>query len=216
MLQTPDYSHFTPKDYDKIYEPCEDTFLFLDALESEISYLNNLNPEVIVEIGSGSGIVINFLAKHLENSRNALFLATDINPSACLATQRTSIKNKNYNINILNCDFVLPLRDRLRQAIDVLLFNPPYVVTEDNELGSNSIEAAWAGGADGRVVMDRLFPMIDSLLSPSGVFFLVCIEQNKIEDIGKLLDQLGFQMTIVMSRKAGIEHLYILKFIRKN
>ncbi|CAF0706128.1 unnamed protein product [Brachionus calyciflorus] len=214
MLSTPDYSHFTTKDYDKIYEPCEDTFLFLDALEKDIQFLNELKPEIVVEIGPGSGLVINFLAKHLKESKKILFMATDINKDACLATQKTSIKNNN-DINILNCDLLSPLFDRLQNKIDVLLFNPPYVVTESDELGSKSLPAAWTGGKDGREVMDRVFPMLNNLLSEKGVFYLVALKQNKIEDIELALSNLGFKMEILMNRKAGIENLFILKFDRK-
>jgi release factor glutamine methyltransferase len=215
MLETPDYSHFSTSDYEKIYEPCEDTFLFLDALEADIAFLNELRPAFVVEIGSGSGLVINFLAKHLRNSNETAFFATDLNPTACLATQRTCLKNRNHNINILNCDLVTPLQDRLHGKIDVLLFNPPYVVTEAGELGSHGIQAAWAGGVDGREVMNRLFPLIDNLLSPNGAFYLVCIKQNNIEQIGELFSKLGFSMKIVLNRKAGIEHLFVLKICRK-
>lgn len=214
MLSTPDYSHLTSKDYENIYEPSEDTFLFLDALEKDIQLLNELNPEIVLEIGPGSGLVINFLAKHLIKSKQTLFFATDINKDACLATQKTS--NRNFNdVNIINCDLVFPLIDRLKNKIDLLLFNPPYVVTEMDELGSKSLQAAWAGGKDGREVMDRVFVLLNDLLSSKGVFYLVALKQNKIDEIEKFLDKLGFKMEIVMNRKAGIENLFILKFFRK-
>ena len=103
-------------------------------------------------------------------------------------------------------------RNRLEKSIDVLLFNPPYVVTESNELGFGDLRAAWAGGKKGREVMDRLFPLIDFILSPTGVFYLVCIKPNQIDEIEKLLT--GFKMTILMNRKAGIENLFVLKFTR--
>ena len=213
MLKTPNYSHFTSKDYETIYEPSEDTFLLLDALEKDINYLNNLKPLFVFEIGSGSGLVINFLAEHLANSKQILFYSTDINKNACLATSKTSHANNN-DINIVNCDLVLPMMARLNGKIDVLIFNPPYVVTEQNELGSKSIEAAWAGGKDGREVMDRLFPYVDSLLSQNGVFYLVCIKPNKIEEIESIFNRLNFEMNIVLNRKAGIENLFILRFNR--
>lgn len=217
MLTTPDYSHFSQADYDIIYEPSEDTFLFLDALESDIHSLNDhVRPEVIVEIGSGSGLVINFLAMHLNNSNEKLFIATDINQNACRATQRTSEKNSPGRvIQVINCDLVTPLRDRLRKKIDVLLFNPPYVVTEGDELGSRSLQAAWAGGERGRQVMDRLFPLLDELLSQRGVLYLVCIRQNDLDDIERVMSEYGFSMRCVLSRKAGIEHLFVLRFDRK-
>jgi release factor glutamine methyltransferase len=47
MLSTPDYSHFKSKDYENFYEPAEDTFLLLDALEKDIEYLNCLKPLIV-------------------------------------------------------------------------------------------------------------------------------------------------------------------------
>jgi release factor glutamine methyltransferase len=213
MLKTPNYSHFTIKDYETIYEPSEDTFLLLDALEKDINYLNHLKPLFVFEIGSGSGLVINFLAEHLANSKQVLFNSTDINKNACLATKKTSNVNNN-DINIINCDLLMPMMDKLNGKIDILIFNPPYVVTEPDELGSKSIEAAWAGGKDGREVMDRLFPYVDNLLSQNGVFYLVCIKQNKIENIEAIFRKSNFEMNVVLNRKAGIENLFILRFNR--
>lgn len=213
MLSTPDYSHFKTEDYEKFYEPGEDTFLFLDALEAEMKFLNSIDPLVVIEIGCGAGLVSNFLANHLNNSKRTLFFGTDLNNNACLATEKTARKNENF-LNLVNCDLISPMMDRLHKSVDILLFNPPYVVTEANELGSTGIEAAWAGGKDGREVMDRVFPLLDSILSDNGVFYLVCIKPNRVEDIGSVLKKLGFNMSIVLNRKAGIENLFVLKCVR--
>ncbi len=39
---TPDLSHLSKEDYDQVYEPAEDSFLFLDALEKDIDHLKQL------------------------------------------------------------------------------------------------------------------------------------------------------------------------------
>lgn len=47
---------------------------------------------------------------------------------------------------------------------DVVVFNPPYVPTSAEELDAavagGGIEASWAGGADGRVVIDRFLAVV--------------------------------------------------------
>ena len=42
MLETPDVSHLSVCEFEELYEPAEDTFLFIDALELEMNELINL------------------------------------------------------------------------------------------------------------------------------------------------------------------------------
>lgn len=47
------------------------------------------------------------------------------------------------------------------------------------QIGSRGIEASWAGGEDGREVIDRFLPTVEMLLSLDGAFYLVIIKENK-------------------------------------
>ncbi|KAI9144669.1 N(6)-adenine-specific DNA methyltransferase 1 [Paraphysoderma sedebokerense] len=210
MLPTPDLSHFSSKDYDNVYEPAEDTFLFLDAIESELDILRKLKPRIVLEIGSGSGTVSTFVALHLGKAE-AMYLCSDINSDATTATSRTAQKNNVY-LECIECHLLQPFLPRLANSIDLLLFNPPYVVTPSSEVGSTDITASWAGGINGREVIDRLLPTIQNILSPRGIFYLVVIEENKPEEIRQLMKNFGFESQVVITRKAGREKLYIVKF----
>ncbi|XP_074656622.1 methyltransferase HEMK2-like [Tubulanus polymorphus] len=214
MLPTPDISHLSSEHYEYIYEPAEDSFLFLDALEKEKSFLNRIRPSICVEVGSGSGVVSTFLAASIL-SEKAFFLCTDINKKAADVTIETGVQNK-IDLNPVICDLVNPLYSRLQGQVDVLLFNPPYVVTPSEEVGSCGIEASWAGGLRGREVVDRLFPSVCHLLSPGGVFYLVIIKENDKEEILRLLGDDGLRGVTVLERRSGPELLSILKFVRKS
>ncbi|KAI8994661.1 S-adenosyl-L-methionine-dependent methyltransferase [Pilobolus umbonatus] len=211
MIPTPDLSHIDKKDYDKVYEPAEDTFLLLDALEEDGLLIKSLKPVICLEIGSGSGCVTTLLAKIVGNT-NAIFFTTDINPFACKTTVQTGIKNDITQIECIRTSLVDGILPRLKNKIDILCFNPPYVVTTHEEVGSHGIEAAWAGGIDGREVIDQLLPYIKDILSPQGIFYLLLINENKpAEVVNIMIDKYGMKAEIIMQRRAGREKQYIVK-----
>lgn len=96
-LPTPDTGHLGAAEFDKVYEPVEDSFLLLDALELDQDDILALSPKICVEIGSGSGVAITCLASlvsSLVGADKAKFFATDINPNAVEATTQTAVSCK--------------------------------------------------------------------------------------------------------------------------
>lgn len=167
--------------------------------------------EICLEVGSGSGVVSAFLATMI--GPQVLYMCTDINPNAAVCTLETARCNK-VHIQPIITDLVNGLLPRLKEKVDLLVFNPPYVVTPPEEVGSHGIEAAWAGGRNGREVMDRFFPLAPDLLSPRGSFYLVTIKENHPEEILKTMKMKGLQGTAVLCRQAGQETLSVLKFTK--
>ncbi|KLJ05570.1 hypothetical protein EMPG_10967 [Blastomyces silverae] len=165
MLPTPSTSHVS---FDTIYEPAEDSYLFLDTLSSptETAWLTrrfnasktssapessaNSPQPLVVEVGTGSGVVLAFVAANAQiifGRRDILTLGTDVNSDACSATRQTvrlaideAQKHGFGNpvaetstvrpkfLSSLTADLCTPLRTG---SVDVLIFNPPYVPTPE-------------------------------------------------------------------------------------
>ncbi|KAL8724703.1 MAG: hypothetical protein Q9181_006711, partial [Wetmoreana brouardii] len=147
MLPTPSTSHV---DTDRIYEPAEDSFLFLDTLSStaQISFLKarfglgrdhdsqNSSP-LIVEIGVGSGVILAFVTAHaktLFGRSDILSLGVDINHYACRASVQTVVSTcqdapgAGLFLTSLEGDLTSAIR---LGSVEMLIFNPPYVPTAE-------------------------------------------------------------------------------------
>lgn len=102
---------------------------------------------------------------------------------------------------------------------EIIVFNPPYVPTDDNELQraleSRDISASWAGGREGRQVIDIFLDEFIRFLAKDGVMYLVLLEANKPIEVIEKANRAGFLVRTVMKRKAGIEQLYVLRFQQK-
>ncbi|KAN0016073.1 hypothetical protein ACTFIU_006026 [Dictyostelium citrinum] len=210
----PKMDHLTSKDYKDVYEPSEDSYLFIDSLQKDYDNIKAMNPFIMLEIGSGSGFVITFLAKMLGSDGSKYYMSTDINPKAAIASSKTSSEN-NVHLDVLNTSFVSSI-ERLKGSIDILLFNPPYVPTPSEEVNEGGIVASWAGGINGREVIDKLLPQIPSILSKKGFFYIVLVQENKPKQVISILGEYGFNYKVVGKRKARNELLYIIKFFREN
>lgn len=205
LLKTPLY-HL--KQFPDVYEPSEDSFLLLDALELEMDFLKSIKPDIIVEIGSGSGIIISAIASFMHNS--CVYYGTDVNTQACLASLNTS-KLNSVNVEILNMNLLNNFKNKL---FDVIVFNPPYVVTDPSEIQGNGLNRAWAGGANGRQITDVVLKNLDSLLTQKGVCYMVILKENKLQEIEDDMLKRGFGCVVVTERKVPGEHLFVLKFSR--
>ena len=224
----------------EVYEPAEDSFLLVDALAAEWrSTLRLRPPRVVVEVGCGTGYVIvsaALLAREHESSReepmdddaaaeattsaastgtpSCRFYATDVNRDALEATRATAAAHDvAHLLETHECDLLSApgLLESLRNKTDVLLFNPPYVLTPSAEVTRGGVAAAWAGGKDGREVTDRLLPLVFDVLAPGGTFLLILLEQNKPSEVKKMLEKFGLACDVVATTSADEERLHVMR-----
>ena len=242
MLPTPSTSHVS---FDNIYEPAEDSYLLLDTLSGgpECVWLQAHFPPrssapLIVEVGSGSGLVIAFLAANagtILGREDVLTFGVDVNVKACIATSQTVQKAlidqtslASYASSIC-ADLCAPFNPH---SIDILLFNPPYVPTADTpnisqivtsvdsyETDSQLLALSYAGGLDGMEITNRLLALLPHVLTARGVAYVLLCVQNKPEKfkerVGQDLGQHWNVETVGTSgNSAGWERLQIIKIWR--
>ena len=144
MLPTPSTSHVN---YDRVYEPAEDSYLLLDTLssEAETAFLKDRFPPntaspVGLEVGTGSGVVLAFLttyAKSILGRSDIVAFGVDVNEFAVKATNETvtnAVKEATKDGFIPGSfgDCVVgDLTTAIKLgSVDILIFNPPYVPTD--------------------------------------------------------------------------------------
>jgi release factor glutamine methyltransferase len=201
-------------DFGKVYEPSDDTYLLIDGIQCDLGENPSIamSARTILELGSGNGIPITFCSKLVPS---ALSIATDINPNALAFTKKTAVENRVTKLETIQCDLATPLLVSCKQRIDIIIFNPPYVPTPNDEVSGNGIEVSWAGGERGRLVVDRAIPQIAHLLSENGVCYMITVDDNEPEEIAQMFDALGIKMFPLVRRRAYNEYLSVQKLMRK-
>lgn len=239
-------SHVPVHEWTRVYEPAEDSWLLSDAVCGDVRAWAACAPTLLLELGSGSGAVCASVLLFLQQAQKAqaqaqalrvapaVCLACDLSPYACSVTAATGAENGvGARLDVVQCDLLDALRWRLRGAVDLLLFNPPYVPTPSHEVpvrgafaaqggaqgALDTLPAAWAGGERGREVIDRALPLLQELLrrpapgggDGGGMAYLLLLEDNEPEDIAAVLAAMGLASTIVARRQAPCESLLVMR-----
>jgi release factor glutamine methyltransferase len=179
----------------QVYEPAEDTFLLADNLEVE-------RMSRALEIGTGTGLIAIVAAR-----KASKVIATDVNPHALDCTLKNIITNKAFNVELRKGDLFEPVED---EKFDLILFNTPYLPTEEDEAVGDELEAAWNGGPSGREVIDRFLDGVKDHLNPRGKVQMVQSSLSDNEKTLEKLEELGFQASITAREKGFFEEMVVI------
>ncbi len=162
---------------ENVYVPAEDSYLLADNLEIN-------DGQSVLEIGTGSGIVAMY-ASRLTDS----ITVTDINSDACLLAERNFKDNGIENIEILFGNLFEPVENR---KFDVILFNTPYLPTEEDEVIDDTINYAFDGGLNGRKVIDVFLDEVGNHLNDGGIVQMIQSSLSGNDETLERFDKLGF------------------------
>ncbi|WP_407393127.1 HemK2/MTQ2 family protein methyltransferase [Methanobrevibacter sp.] len=173
---------------DNVYIPAEDSYLLADNLQIKPG-------QSVLEIGTGSGIVALYASKLTDN-----ITVTDINLDACLLAEKNFKENNVENIEVLFGNLFEPVKNR---KFDVILFNTPYLPTEEDEVLEDTINYAFDGGLNGRKVIDLFLNEVSNHLNDRGIVQMIQSSLSGNEETLEKFDRLGFIAEI-----AATEHFF--------
>ena len=184
-----------------VYEPSDDSFLLVENLDIN-------SGDRVLEIGTGSGIIAMYASK-----KACEVVATDINFNAIELAEENFKNNNIKNIKLLFGDLFEPIKSELElenQKFDVILFNTPYLPTDEREILEDDLNYAFDGGSDGRKVIDLFLDEVKDYLNEGGRVQLV---QSSLSDVEKTLfklEELGFLVEITASERFFFEEIVLI------
>jgi release factor glutamine methyltransferase len=169
-----------------VYRPQGDSRLLAESLRAARVGVR------VLDVGTGTGA----LALTAARSGAAQVIAIDSSARAVF-TARTNVWLRRLPVRVLRSDLFEAVAG---EVFDVIVANPPYVCAGDLAGPRRSCHT-WDGGANGRLVLDRLCSSAPPLLAPGGMLLLVqsalCGVQNTID----LLRSGGLKAAVVAQRR---------------
>ena len=206
LSKTFHYKDLIIETHPEVYDPAEDTFLLLDAIEIK-------KDDYVLEIGTGCGIIA------LECARiGANVICTDINPFAIELVKKNYLMNQNIltgNFEVRIGDLFSPILSSER--FDKIIFNPPYLSTKKEDLtkGSGWFDVATNGGEDGFLVTKRFLDKLDIFMNKNGSAYFVFSSLSNKEKLEKIIDKNGFNFEIVKRCTFNDEELVVYCICKK-
>ena len=183
-----------------VYEPAEDTFLLAENLDIQ-------RRDEVLEIGTGTGLIAVTAAQ-----KSKKVTATDINEDAVKCALKNTITNRTYNVELKQGNLFEPVKD---EKFDLILFNTPYLPTEEDEKLDDELNAAFDGGLEGRETIDKFLDEVKDHLNEGGRVQLVQSSLSDNEKTIQKLEELGFDASLTATEKCFFEEIVVRTGILK-
>ena len=186
---------FVINTHENVYIPAEDSYLLAENLEIK-------SGQSVLEIGTGSGIVAMYASRLTDK-----VTATDINFDAITLAESNFKANNIDNIELLFGNLFEPVKNR---KFDVILFNTPYLPTEEGEVLDDTINYAFDGGLNGRKVIVLFLNKVTNHLNDGGIVQLIQSSLSDNDETLNKLDELGFIAEIAKKEHYFFEDIVLI------
>ena len=175
-----------------VYQPAEDSGLLAEAAIESL-----VEPELVLEVGTGSG----WVAEQVDDHTDARVIGSDLNPHATRQARERGVE-------AVRADLLEPFAD---DVFDAVLFNPPYLPTDPDNDWNDWMEHALSGGEDGRRLIVPFIDSVDRVLAPGGEVYLLVSSLTGYEIVVELAENAGFEVAEIAQESYPFEVLSILR-----
>jgi release factor glutamine methyltransferase len=178
-------------DQEEVYEEAEDTCLLLRAAVEEVR-----PDDFVLELGCGRGVISKTIAPLAQR-----VIATDINPIAVDLLRREGIETVRAD-----------LFSGISWRFDLVLFNPPYLPTGEEEVLEGWLNSAFDGGATGRETINRFLEALgDHLEAGGGRALLLISSLCGASEVMEKARREGLTAEVVARERYFFEELLVLR-----
>lgn len=179
-----------------VYEPAEDSFLLADTALAVIK-----DSEKILEVGCGSGIISAVIRKNTP----ARITGIDINPYAAACTRKNGVEA--IIGDLLSC---------IKGKFDIIIFNPPYLPTDESERTNGWMNVALDGGYDGRKIINRFLHDAFMHLVDDGYILILLSSFTGIEEVKSTMESIGYDIIEKNKERISFEELLVIAGTKPN
>ncbi|PIT84034.1 hypothetical protein COU37_05245 [Candidatus Micrarchaeota archaeon CG10_big_fil_rev_8_21_14_0_10_45_29] len=181
---------------DSVYAPMEDSRLLAKAAAQKCF-------GKILEIGCGSGFVCISLAKIKPGAK---VIACDINKAAVAACKKNA-KTNGVRIGVFESDLFSSIEKG--EKFDFILFNPPYLPTEEKEKVKGNLNFAFDGGKSGLEAVFRFLEEAGKYLKKGGKILLVASDAANLKKLRSKIKKCKFSYKIIGKESFFFERIYV-------
>ncbi len=172
MIQEKEFWSIPFKVFEGVLIPRPETEILVEKVIS----LSSKKNELIVDVGTGAGVIAVVLARELPRAR---IIATDISPVALKTARLNAELQKLSSITFKKGSLYEPLKEvGLRKKCDFIVSNPPYVSEKEwptlqEDIRDYEPRGALVAGEDGVEIIQSLIQGAPEYLKPGGY---LCLE----------------------------------------
>jgi HemK-related putative methylase len=208
---------------EQVYSPSDDSYLMVDYFKKTLStqeidgiLLQNLNH--ILDMGTGTGIIAIFFAlltKILPSFNPQIYASDIMNESIKYAKLNAELNHVRDKIKFCISDMFTSLPTILRNKLNLVLFNPPYLPSSHliNGNAKKNIDIAWNGGKSGTDLIIKFFTQLKDFIKIKREFYIYYITSSRM-DLSHFYDYLsilGFKSEIIDKRHFFFEDIFLNK-----